>query len=613
MEQTMGELQAWRRRGKAVDWTLELRQPVRVADLKPADERWLATRLVGDSKTRRTFPQSVASGDPSETGVVLWTRIAPDAYDAGTSLLLEVAEDGRFARGRRCYEIGVGEITPKHDYTVKVDLDGTLEPDRRYYYRFGYDDTTSKTGRCRTLPAAESSPESVRFGVFTCQNYLDGYFGAHHHLAREDVDFLLDLGDSIYEVGDLPGTREKYAGHRVDLESQQRFVNTLEDYRGIYRTYRSNRFFQEALERHTRIHVWDDHEFVNDIYWEEDPESRIVVPRAREHSASHPKRSDTAFMLALIAGAIQAWSEYTPARFECGSETGPLNERIKLYRRFQFGDLLALIRTDERLYKSWTQPHWTEYWIEHAPSELLEQLLRRLASSPADEEDHRSMLGETQQEWFLKEVTKPGSIWTVWANEVLTLPIPIPVPLPVPLEEYMHDAWDGYRSERRAIMDAVANARRNGDVKNFVTLTGDMHSHLAGYQCRRYPVRDLLRRPRSENRVGVELMTPAVTSGNISEKAAETVVKKEGPVGDAMRSAFAWVIGLVLPVVIENLRYIVSFDSRKWGYSVVEFTPDYCIHRTYSVDKRTNARDAKRKLFKEFRIPNGEIAIEEVA
>lgn len=97
------------------------------------------------------------------------------------------------------------------------------------------------------------------------------------------------------------------------------------------------------------------------------------------------------------------------------------------------------------------------------------------------------MFGKTQREWFLSEVTKPGSTWTVWANEVLTLPIPIP------LAEHTHDAWDGYRSERRAIMDAVANARRNGHVENFVTLTGDMHSHLAGYQCRRYPVRDLIR------------------------------------------------------------------------------------------------------------------------
>lgn len=563
---------------------------------------------MGDENERDakwTFPQSVASGDPSSTGVVLWTRIGPCAYEERTPIFLEVAEDERFTRERRCYRITAREVAPDHDYTIKIDLDGTLAADRRYYYRFEYDGVTSRTGRCRTLPDANSSPESVRFAVFTCQNYLNGYFGAHHHIARENVDFLLDLGDSIYEIGNPPETWEKYGGHRIDLDSRQEFVHGLEDYREIYRIYRSNRFFQEALERHTRIHVWDDHEFVNDIYWEDDPEHETVVPRVRPHPEMHPKSADTAFMLDLIAGAIQAWSEYTPARFEDDPDQGRLNERVRLYRRFQFGDLLALIRTDERLYKSWTHSHWSEYWLEHVLPKRVERLVRDRLSIPAPDKDLRSMLGETQKEWFLKEVTRPGSTWTVWANEVLTLPIPLPL-------SYTHDAWDGYRNERRTIMDEVAKARKRGDVQNFVTLTGDMHSHLAGYQCQRYPVPELIGRPNPENRVGVELMTPAVTSGNISEELAARTVRKEGPIVDAIRIALAGVLGWLLTVAVEKLRYVEFFDSHEWGYSVVEFTPDYCIHRTYSVDKRTNARDAKRKLFKEFRIPNGEIEIEEV-
>ena len=28
-----------------------------------------------------TFPQSIASGGPTPTGVILWTRLAPDAFD----------------------------------------------------------------------------------------------------------------------------------------------------------------------------------------------------------------------------------------------------------------------------------------------------------------------------------------------------------------------------------------------------------------------------------------------------------------------------------------------------------------------------------------------------
>ena len=240
----------------------------------------MSTRSKGKSRTKQTFPQSIASGDPSSTGVILWTRISKLAYKTDTPLFLEVSEEDQFTREHRCYEIRGGDIAPQHDYTIKVDLNGTLKPDNRYYYRFKYDDVPSKTGRCRTLPKADSSPESVRFGIFTCQDYLNGYFGAHHHMAEENIDFLLDLGDSIYEIGNQVGKREKYPGHRIDLDSGKESVQGLKDYRKIYRTYRSNEFLQESLERHTRIHVWDDHEFVNNIYWENDPESGIVVPRS---------------------------------------------------------------------------------------------------------------------------------------------------------------------------------------------------------------------------------------------------------------------------------------------------------------------------------------------
>jgi alkaline phosphatase D len=37
------------------------------------------------------------------------------------------------------------------------------------------------------------------------------------------------------------------------------------------------------------------------------------------------------------------------------------------------------------------------------------------------------------------------------------------------------DQWDGYQAERLAITNAFS------DVENFVTITGDIHSHLTGY------------------------------------------------------------------------------------------------------------------------------------
>jgi alkaline phosphatase D len=152
-----------------------------------------------DRTPRETFPQSVASGGPTPEGVVLWTRLSPEACREDRPLAVEVATDRRFddvvVRG----VVPPGRIGPAYDHTVRVDLDGALAPDGRYAYRFVHDGAASPTGRCRTLPAPGVTPEAVRLAVVACQDYENGYYGAYDHVARADVDFLLHLGDLVYE------------------------------------------------------------------------------------------------------------------------------------------------------------------------------------------------------------------------------------------------------------------------------------------------------------------------------------------------------------------------------------------------------------------------------
>ena len=50
----------------------------------------------GDGDPDETFPQSVASGGPTPTGVILWTRIAPAVFDPDEPLAVQVAEDDAF-------------------------------------------------------------------------------------------------------------------------------------------------------------------------------------------------------------------------------------------------------------------------------------------------------------------------------------------------------------------------------------------------------------------------------------------------------------------------------------------------------------------------------------
>ncbi|MFD4326527.1 alkaline phosphatase D family protein [Nocardioides sp. NPDC058538] len=56
--------------------------------------------------------------------------------------------------------------------------------------------------RTRTAPAADATPENVRFGVVSCSNLQAGWFASYRHLAtREDLHAILHLGDYLYEYG----------------------------------------------------------------------------------------------------------------------------------------------------------------------------------------------------------------------------------------------------------------------------------------------------------------------------------------------------------------------------------------------------------------------------
>jgi len=513
------------------------------------------------------FGQSVASGGPTPTGVILWTRIAPEAFDTEATLAVQVATDDSFES-----VVYNGILTDEayieaHDYTVKIDLDGRLEPDTEYAYRFVYDGVASRTGYCQTLPRPEDSPGSIRFAVLTCQNYLNGYFPALHYVAEEDVDFIVHLGDFIYESDSGafkgPGSYD-YPGRELSLPSGNDHVDDLEDYRYLHRTYRTDRFLQEALESHTLIAGWDDHEMVNDIYWDH----RTGAP-----AGNHPRGEDPAFMSHLVADAMHAWWEYMPARVDYDPTGESLQDRFKLWRTFEFGDLATLVMTDERLFRD--PPRETIPTPDNV--------------GPHREPPGRTMLGDEQREWLIETLTADDGLWTVWADEVLTMPFRFGSG---PLSVYpVQGGWDGYTRERQRITEAIAAA----DVDNYVTITGDMHCYIAGYNQTSYPGRVTGGEGVSTGeRIGVEFMTPATTSLN----AAEALHITRGWRGRITEPLLSWLIPAMNP-------HIEFFDSHNWGYSVIEFSREECRYVAYSVDKTDDSPDADREVVTAYRVPEG--------
>jgi hypothetical protein len=150
------------------------------------------------------FKLGVASGDPLPDSVVLWTRLAPEplAEDGrggmppeNFGVRYEVAEDERF---RKIVRRGAVEATPELGHSVHAEVPG-LRPGREYFYRFKIGKEVSPVGRTKTAPAVGAALGAMSFAFASCQAYADGYYTAYRHMAEEDLDVVVHLGDYIYE------------------------------------------------------------------------------------------------------------------------------------------------------------------------------------------------------------------------------------------------------------------------------------------------------------------------------------------------------------------------------------------------------------------------------
>jgi alkaline phosphatase D len=575
-----------------------------------------------DNPPENVFGLSVASGDPAPTGVILWTRVNPEVWSADRQLAFEVAQDEQFQQVVTQGVVQGADFGPERDHTVKIDLDGQLAPNQSYFYRFIYNETASRTGRCRTLPAEGEAVERVRFGVLTCQDYTNGYYGALAQLAQEEIDFVIHLGDFIYESSADPRfQRLPFPDRAVVLPSGQSVAFDLNDYRAIYRTYRSDRFFQMALEQHTWIVIWDDHETANDSYWDTDRDT-LGAP-------DHPYTKDAQFgndparLRQLKLDSQRAWVEYVPARVQQNESAPRPWEFLQIYRRFAFGNLLDLFMTDERTYRS-PHPCGEGTFGERYAS----------GGCAAQDDPNRTLLGTEQRSWLLNGLKGSQALWKVWGNEVYQGALRVGNNDNADL--YLNlDAWDGYEFERDLIMKELKSA----GVRNLVLLTGDLHSYIASYLKIDYT------RPRNStqsNLVGVEFMTPAVTSANFSEIIANALNNFNEPEEQAIRR-----IGLRSEELVQDRQFVQEqlsaqrdpeeattnpldsrsaleflvrltnphvkfFNSEDWGYSTIEFNRTHCEWTAYSVDKSKNSADASRKTLKRYRVPVNRVRLEEV-
>ncbi len=379
------------------------------------------------------FFHGLASGDPLEDRVIIWTRVTPDDLNTESiEVEWQVATDAQLMN---VVKSGTFTTTAERDYTVKVDVTG-LEPGTTYYYGFKALGRASLTGRTKTTPIADQT-DHLRFAIVSCSNYPAGYFNAYKRIAeRNDLDAVIHLGDYIYEYAQGVYEDSTVAQDRPNIPANE--ILSVEDYRTRYSTYRLDTALARVHQQHPFITVWDDHESANDSY----------VDGAENHDPETEGDWET-----RKAIARQVYFEWMPIRD---------TEDQSVYRKLSYGNIADLIMLDTRL-------------------EGREIQIFNVLDSALYAED-RTLLGTEQKAWLKEQLETSTANWKIIGQQVIFSPMELGWGALqdttfnyYEIESLFLDIWDGYPAEREEIIDLLVEK----DIDNAVFLTGDFHTAFA--------------------------------------------------------------------------------------------------------------------------------------
>ncbi|KAI1637272.1 PhoD-like phosphatase-domain-containing protein [Biscogniauxia mediterranea] len=414
------------------------------------------------------FTHGIASGDPFDDSVILWTRAAPSSdndksnvtvsgyvplYDHSTDQYIAssnapVCVDWKISDSDSLNNIadsGTAFTSSDIDYTIKVEA-RKLSPFTTYFYQFNIcnSNNTSPVGRTKTIPSRNAQvSDPVKLAIYSCSNYPFGFFNAYGNPVRKDsVDYVVHLGDYIYEYANGEyGWGDAYG--RIPLPDRN--IATLYDYRKRIATYRTDLDLLASHQSFPWIPVWDDHE-VSDNSWRD--------------GNSHMNNTEESFIMdggvsvdQLKMNAVRAYFEWMPIR------QVDMDDNLRIWRSFQFGDLFDLIMLDTRQYdRAITDVYWnTEYLAE----------IHNDAS--------RTLMGPRQEAWFyrsLRDSASRGATWRVVGNQIVFSRINNSALTGDHEAPYNYDQWDGYQANRNRTFRALYE----GSIGNNVFLAGDSHA-----------------------------------------------------------------------------------------------------------------------------------------
>jgi alkaline phosphatase D len=421
---------------------------------------------------KNPFTLGVASGHPTPSGVVLWTRLAPELFEPGNGLphsaaipvQWEIAADEGM---NRIVARGTEYATPEWAHSIHVETD-VLEPGRDYWYRFAAAGHRSVVGHTRTAPPAYARNESLKLAVASCQHYEQGYFVAYRHMSQQPLDLILHVGDYIYESSWGTNLVRRHGAPETF---------TLEDYRNRHALYRSDPDLQAAHAHSPWLVTWDDHEVANDYA-----------------NATSEEDDDPELFLARRAAAYRAYYEHMPLP----RRAVPFGASMRLYTQRSFGDLVNVYMLDGRQYRD-----------GQACSPLGERGAT-VANCDALRDARRTYLGARQEEWLVGRMAKSRALWNVLAQGTL---VSYMDEQPGAGERFWTDSWNGYPIARERLVSALVETKTS----NPVLVAGDIHAFIVG---------NLHYQPHNpaSRIVASELVTTSITSQGMPQKKLDALI-----------------------------------------------------------------------------------------
>ncbi len=413
----------------------------------------------------------------------------------------------------------------------------------------------------------------MRFAFASCQDFNGRYFHAWRALVEEEasVDFVVHLGGYIYETtaqSDFQTPSEERVTVIPDGQPAGPGTTTavaassLADYRALYKQYKSDADLKEVHRRYPFIVIWDDHEFSNDAW----SEHGTYFNELDGNTEFQPERREA---------ASQAWFEFIPADVPYDESAAYPND-IQIYRTLRYGRHVELFMTDQRYYRDdHVVPEGPTYPPTAKVTENSTIGSRNFAlKSGFDEIEAQTtptMLGATQKQWLIDGVRNSDATWKIWGNEVQLWQMAIDLSgfpaLPAQYRDLFYftlDQWDGYRSERREVLEALS------DVRNLVAITGDIHAFFAAEL---HPDFDEPGDP-----IGVEYVTAGITSLSLQLITRATV--SSNPLLIALGLA------ALVPMSDDILRstnaaYLRHVDTLANGVAIMDVRGDDAIEVTF--------------------------------